>query len=288
MKTDIYQMITDKMIEQLENGKTPWHKPWDATVGGAISHGSGKPYSLINQFILGRDGEWLTFKEVEKEGGHIRKGEKASFVVFWKRYEIEEENEEGEKVVKTIPVLRFYNVFHISQVDGVQPKFEGKEHEVHAVAKADEIVAKYFERETVKLLNEKESDRAFYAPGKDIVNVPTMKQYADTEEYYSTLFHEMVHSTGHKSRLARPEVMGATFFGSCDYSREELVAEMGAAFLCAQAGIDGEKVFNNSAAYLRSWLRALKNDKKMIVFAASRAEAAARYILDDIEEGGAA
>lgn len=298
MKTtnDIYQMITDKMISELENGMIPWQKPWqNATNAGCISHTTGKPYSMINQILLGdRAGEWLTYKQVVNEGGKVRKGEKASFVVFWQMVEKVVKSEQVEEVsddesttisatretVKHYPVLKSYNVFHIDQCDGIKPRFENKAktYDHTPIEVADEIVNLYAEREQLKV-NICDSNRAFYSPVQDFVQVPKIEQYAVKAEYYSTLFHELTHSTGHAKRLSRPEVTGLHFFGDANYSKEELTAEMGAAFLCNRSGIDCAEAFRNSVAYIQGWLKALHNDRKLVVLAAAKAERAANYIL---------
>ena len=273
---DIYAAVTDRIIEQMEQGIIPWRKPWVAS-GKAISHATGKPYSLLNQLMLGRPGEYLTFKQCQKAGGRVRKGEKGSMVVFWKFIEQEDE-ETGEK--KQVPFLRYYNVFHIDQCEGITAKHttetafpDGAE----ALDVAQDIIYDYLSREGVKLLHE-EGDRAFYRPSTDEVVLPIRKQFMSTAEYYSTAFHELTHSTGHPSRLNR--LTQPSFFGSGDYSKEELVAEIGAAALVSYVGLETASSFRNSAAYIQNWLGVLKGDKRFIVSAAGRAEKAVNLILN--------
>ena len=272
---DIYAAVTERIIEQMEQGIIPWQKPWISN-SKAISHATGKPYSLLNQLMLGRPGEYLTFKQCQEAGGKVKKGEKASMVVFWKW--IEQEDEETHEK-KEVPFLRYYNVFHIDQCEGIKPKFdkELKVYDNDPIEAAENIVKTYFDREACTL-NVYQSAQAFYSPSTDSVTVPQMSQYEVKEEYYSTLFHEMIHSTGHESRLAR--IVKVAAFGSEDYSKEELVAEMGAAMLVSTAGIECEKAFRNSVGYLQGWLKALSNDNKLIVLAAGKAEAAVKYILN--------
>ena len=288
MKTNIYDQITEQIVAQLEQGQVPWQKPWrNGSFMGCVSHTSGKPYSLLNQWLLGgRAGEYLTYAQIQAEGGHVKQGEKSSFVVFWKTMDIiEEQTDEDGNTIKVVtgryPVLRSYNVFHIDQTEGITPKYDNAPVQTSHVpmADAEHAIAGYVERDGLKLFIEERSD-AFYRPSVDEVHVPKMEQYKVLEEYYSTLFHELTHSTGHAKRLNRKEVAGVSFFGSESYSKEELVAEIGAAFLCQSVGIECEKAFNNSVAYLQSWLKVLKNDKKMIVAAAAKAEAAVKYILN--------
>lgn len=278
MKQDIYQEVTDRIVAQLEQGVIPWHKPWIVSGKGcAISRSTGKAYSLLNQLILGKPGEYLTYAQCQKEGGHIRKGEKASMVVFWKWIEQEDEQNPGE--MKKIPFLRHFSVFHIDQCEGIQPKHdtpvEGEA--LQPDAAADAIIADYLTRSGVKLTHV-EGDRAFYRPSTDTVTLPLLAQFKELSEYYSTAFHELTHSTGHASRLNRLSKVAC--FGSEDYSKEELVAEIGAAALVNHAGLETSSSFRNSAAYVQSWLRALQNDKRMIVSAAGQAEKACSLILN--------
>ncbi len=281
-KFNIYQEITNRIISQLENGEIPWTKPWSGVRTGAFNRVSKKTYSLLNQMLLKYDGEYATYKQWSDLGGTVRKGEKSEIVVFWKPLEKEETNSKGEKVKTVIPYLRYINVFHISQVDGVEPL--KKAEVIHeSVEEAEKIKLDYEEKERI-LINETASNNAFYSPSKDFIQIPCREQYEDIMEFYSTLFHEMVHSTGHKNRLGRfNEEYKAVAFGSADYSKEELVAEIGSATLMNVIGIETAKTFKNSAAYIQNWLKVLKNDNKFIVSASSRAEKAVKYILGEKE-----
>ena len=271
---DIYATITDRMIAEMEQGVIPWKKPWMAS-GLAVSHTTGKPYSLLNQMLLGRAGEYLTFKQVQTEGGYVRKGEKASLVVFWKFIEQEDE-ETGE--IKQVPFLRYYNVFHVDQCEGIRAKHT---RELTESANADEtaeaLISGYADREGVTIENQ-EGNSAFYAPALDKIVLPLMKQFTDTAEYYSTAFHEMVHSTGHMKRLAR--IDSPANFGSESYSKEELIAELGASALVHHCGLETPSSFRNNTAYIQNWLSVLKNDKRFIVSAAGKAEKAVNFILE--------
>ena len=273
---DIYAAVTDRIIEQMEQGVIPWQKPWISN-SKAISHATGKPYSLLNQLMLGRPGEYLTFKQCQEAGGKVKKGEKASMVVFWKW--IEQEDEETHEK-KEVPCLRYYNVFHIDQCEGISPRHTETLHMpdgAEAIEEAQEIIYDYLGREGVKLLHT-EGDRAFYKPSTDEVVLPIRKQFMSTAEYYSTVFHELTHSTGHASRLNR--LTSPAFFGSEAYSKEELVAEIGAAALVSHVGLETASSFRNSAAYIQNWLGVLKGDKRFIVSAAGRAEKAVNLILN--------
>lgn len=280
MKKSVYEIITERIIEQLENGVIPWQKPWSGTHSGAYNRISNKPYSLLNQMILKHGGEYATFKQWSDLGGKIRKGEKSEVVTFWKIQPFEEENENGEKVIKQIPLLRYYNVFHISQVDGIEPKEQLKISDLEPIEEAEKIKTDYMNREHLKIF-EKVTNDAFYLPIQDYIQVPCKEQYQDIEEFYSTLFHEMIHSTGHKSRLNRSDMQGIVRYGSEKYSKEELTAELGSAMIINILGIETEKSFKNSSGYIQDWLQVLKNDNKFIVSASSRAEKAVKYILNE-------
>ena len=277
-KANVYEMVTDRIIAELEKGNIPWKRPWTGVRSGAYNRITKKPYSIINQILLKYSGEYATFKQWSELGGHIKKGEKSEIVVFWKIYQKEEINEEtGEKEVRKIPVLKYYNVFHISQVEGVKP-LEVPFKEVEPIEEADKIITMYVNREHLDF-KELPSNKAFYSPSRDRVVVPMKEQYENINEYYSTTFHELTHSTGHKNRLNRLQTGAVAAFGGEEYSKEELVAEIGSASLMNMLGIETTKTFRNSAAYIQSWLKVLKNDNKFIVSAASKAEKAVNYIL---------
>lgn len=278
---NIYEEITNRIIKQLENGNIPWHKPWSGIASGAYNRISKKPYSLLNQMLLMHDGEYATYKQWSDIGGKIKKGEHAEMVVFWKIFEVEENNN-GKVEKRSIPLLKYINVFHVSQVEGVEP-INGKPIEHNPIEEAEKIKSDYARRENI-LINEIVSDRAFYSPMKDFIQVPCKEQYKDIMEFYSTLFHEMIHSTGHKDRLGRIDsTKKIASFGNEEYSKEELIAEIGSAFLMNHVGIETPKTFKNSAAYIQSWLKVLRNDNRFIVSASSKAEKAMKYILDGKE-----
>lgn len=279
-KINVYDMVTDRIIAELEKGNIPWRwqRPWTGVRSGAYNRITKKPYSIINQILLKHSGEYATFKQWQELGGHVRKGEKSEIVVFWKIFEAEETNPEtGEKETKKIPLLRYYNVFHISQVEGVEP-LEVPFKEVEPIEEADKIITMYVNREHIDF-NECASNEAYYSPLQDKVVVPMKEQYNLINEYYSTTFHELTHSTGHKNRLDRLETGAVASFGSETYSKEELVAEIGSATLMNVTGIETPKTFKNSTAYIQGWLQVLKNDNKFIVSASSKAEKAVNYIL---------
>lgn len=270
MAFDIYAAVTDRIIAQLEQGIIPWNKPWTGLQSGAVSGATGKPYSMLNQMLLGKPGEWYTWNQIQKLGGKVRKGEKSSMVVFWKQVPIKEEDPAtGEKVERLVPMLKYFNVFHVDQCEGIEAKAIDPDAIDPATDEtADSIITDYLIRSGVTLEHRK-GDEAFYRPTDDRVVLPLREQFQDMAEYYSTAFHELTHSTGHRSRLNR--LTGKAFFGNEEYSREELVAEIGAAALMNHCGVETGCSFRNSAAYIQSWLRALRNDKRMIVSASGAA-----------------
>lgn len=277
MSAKVYEIVTNRIIEELEKEIIPWQKPWGGMEGGAVSGTTGKPYSLLNQMILGKPGMYFTFNQIQKLGGRVRKGEKAQMVVFWKQVPAKEvDKQTGEQREKLVPMLRYYSVFHLDQIDGMNivPTAEPQKPATHA--QADEIISAYIQRSGVEL-EHRISDEAYYSPSADRVVLPMMEQFNSTAEYYGTAFHELAHSTGHRSRLDR--LRATAHFGNESYSKEELVAEIGAAALMNHVGLENASTFRNSTAYIQSWLTALRNDKRMIVSAASRAEKAVDYIL---------
>lgn len=282
MAGSVYEMVTERIIDQLENGVIPWQKPWTGIRSGAYNRVSKKPYSLLNQMLLRFDGEYATFKQWQDLGGHVRKGEHAQIVVFWKIQPVEEEQEDGTKTVKQIPLLRYYNVFHISQVEGVEPLPKEKLNDIEPIEKAENVLSDYWSRENITV-EHAAGDRAYYSPGRDLIHLPLFEQFTNANEYYSTAFHESVHSTLKEDRCNRAEDRKGKLvaFGSDEYSKEELVAEIGSASLMNIMGIETEKSFRNNAAYIKNWLSVLKNDVRFIVSASGKAEKAVRYILNE-------
>lgn len=286
---DVYAVVTDRIIAEMEKGIIPWQRPWVGVAEGAIRRSNGRPYSLINQMLLGKPGEYLTFRQCQDEGGKVKKGAKAQLVVFWKMMHRDKKDSAGNTIRDVnglpvddpVPVLRYYNVFHISDCEGIEPKYStvNLPDTAAPVERADEIIDDYSSRAKLTIEHSKQN-KAYYSPSRHLVSLPVMEQFENSAGYYATAFHELTHSTGHKSLLNRfSENDGAAAFGSESYSREELVAEIGACGILHELGIETEKSFRNNAAYIQSWLGALKNDKRLIVSAASRAEKAIRLIL---------
>ena len=281
MSTSVNEIVTNRIIEELEKGNIPWQRPWSTAGRYAMSHSTRKPYSLLNQMLL-RPGEYLTFEECKREGGKVKKGEKGNFVVSWAKIKKVETDEEGNERTTIIPRLKYYYVFEVSQCEGIERNCteEPKTYGNTPVESAENIITSYLERETVTF-TATDSNRAYYSPSEDVVVVPDLKYFEAVEEYYSTSFHELTHSTMHQDRCNRAEERKGkkVAFGSEEYSKEELVAEIGAATLVNMIGLESDKSFKNSVSYIQSWIGKLKNDKNLIVSASSRAEKAVNYIL---------
>lgn len=275
MSNKINEIITSKIIEELEKGLIPWSKPWSGQ-GQCVNYITRKPYSFLNEMLLGRTGEYLTFNQVKQLKGSVKKGAKASMVTFYKMQIVEEENSKGEKVQKKIPLLRYYNVFHISDTDGIESKALPAK-PFNTIENAESTINNYFTKHNIKFENVA-GDKAYYSPSSDKVVLPLKKQFANEPKYYSVLFHESVHSTGHESRLNRLTKIAS--FGNEEYSKEELTAEIGASIMMNNFSIDTEATFTNSCAYIQGWLKVLKNDNNMIVSASSKAQKAVELILD--------
>jgi antirestriction protein ArdC len=281
-KFDTYQEVTDAIVAALEAGTKPWRKGW---VGGSIGsprRATGEYYRGINVLLLWASAErsnfasdrWLTFKQAIDLGAAVRKGEKGTRIVFFKSLELEGENAAGEAETRRIPLLRTYTVFNADQVDGLPARFHPAPIAIVAGKQRDEA-AEAALRSCGAEIREDRDGRAYYAPGDDFVHMPAFELFDTAGTYLATMSHELCHWSGHKTRLDRQQL---NRFGSKDYAFEELVAEIGAAFVGARLGIVGEHI-DNHAAYLASWLKALRDDKRAIFKAASLAQAAADLVL---------
>ena len=295
MKFDIYEQVTERIIKQLEKGIIPWKKPWKVSgvaIKGeqdlrkvAFNRITKTAYSPLNQMLLEKAGEYASFKQWQDLGGKIKKGAKAEIVVFWKMYEIIEPDKEKPEEMKRkqIPILKHLQVFHIDDVENVKPLNieEIKDiKEFDPIQEAESIIDNYKEREKIKILYD--GNDAFYSPSSDYIQLPERFKFGTkTSEFYSVAFHEITHSTGAKFRLDRLET---THFGSLSYSREELVAEIGACGMLNLLNIETNSSFTNSVAYIQSWIANLKKDPKLIVTASSKAEKAIKYILGELQE----
>jgi antirestriction protein ArdC len=270
-----YNHITERIISLLEQGTVPWHKPWTASIGMPRNLVSKKPYRGINVFMLMsmryESPFWLTFRQAQGLGGSVRKREKACPVVFWKPIKVE--NSKTKEELK-IPLLRLYHVFNLSQCEGLS-QMPAKEETPMSSDMPSEIVGKMPNPPVIK----HGMTGAFYSPSRDEIGMPDPGRFKNEAVYYATLFHELIHSTGHLSRLNRSTLVENTGFGSERYSREELIAELGSAFLCAHAEIV-DFTIDSSAAYIQTWIQKLRDDRTLVVQAAAQAQKAADYVLD--------
>lgn len=282
----IYQTITNRIIEKLEQGVVPWRKPWKPDRDGNVfprNFITKKPYRGCNTFLLACQGyacnDWLTYNQAKAQGGNVKKGEKSSPIIFWNW--ITKEKNENEK--DFFPCLKYYNVFNVEQCEGL-PKEAIKipEEPISKPIEACENILSTLPLGMPKIFHNEQ--RAYYSPLRDFINMPTPDSFDTPESYYSVLFHELTHSTGHKSRLNREGVQGESRFGDAVYSKEELVAEFGASFLCGYSRIDATTI-DNSASYISNWLSKLRSDSKLIIQAGAQAQKAVDYILNIKFEG---
>jgi antirestriction protein ArdC len=290
---DVYTLITERIIEKLEAGTIPWHKPW-RSVGAPRNLVSKKTYSGINVWLLTAQGftspYWATMRQINELCGHVRKGEKSTLVVFWRIYidgvevqansdqhDAEHEQQQGQGRRRF--VLRYYSVFNTEQC--ALPQSVTEELAIPEERTIDPIEA--CEKVLAQMPNPPEiqhaGDKAFYAPMADRTTMPPRGLFESAEEYWSTFWHEAAHASGHGKRLNRESINEVAPFGSAVYSKEEVVAEMTAAYLCGITGIENRTI-DNSVAYIAGWLRKLRDDRKLIIHAAAQAQRACDYIMN--------
>ncbi len=283
-RRDVYQEVTDSILTALDEGIVPWRKPWTFHAGeyGQRNLQSGRPYRGINAFLCEMRATvegwplpyWTTYKAAKKAGGTVRKGERGQLVTFWKRIEVEDK-ETGER--RHVFMLRHYTVFNVAQTEGlsipVDSEPEANRPEVEPIEVAEQTIGAMADPPSIA----HGGRSAFYRPADDHVQLPERDCFHSPDAYYHTAFHELAHSTGHEKRLAREGIMERHSFGDADYSREELIAELGAAMVSGAIGVDPD--IPQSAAYIAGWRRELGRDKKLIVQAAGKAQRAADRIL---------
>lgn len=277
---NVAEIITAKIIEKLEQGIIPWRKPWKSL--GAPRSFDGHNYRgsnlLLTTMAPYRDPRWITIKRLNELGGHVKKGEHATPVIYWDWLEVEKEGETGDETeAKRIPFMRYYRVFNVEQTEGWEiPPLEAnsKPNDWTPIEDCEAIVAGMPSKPEIKTGN-----AAFYRPMEDSVTVPALADFDSPEEYYSALFHELGHATGHAYRLNREGITTGAHFGTGTYSKEELVAELTSAFLCGEAGIS-PAVVDNQAAYIQNWLKVLKADSRAVIIAAQQSQRAMDFILN--------
>lgn len=298
MSNSVYKIVTDQIMSLLEKGVIVWRRPWSSI--WPMNFKTKRRYHGLNVFILSSKGYsspyWLSFKQVGEFGGRVKSGEKGTLITFWKWLEVEdgndgEEGEEREDIKeekkgdgkKVIPYLRYSKVWNLEQTEGI--KYNNPERlrsEVELLDEAEKIIANMPKRPPIEF----GGDVAFYDPKLDYVKIPNRDRFYTTAGYYGTIFHELGHSTGHPSRLNRPGFTNYDTFGSENYSKEELVAEMTASFLLGYLGFLEDPEIENSTAYIGGWLERLKKDSRLVVQAAAQAQKAADYILGINEQIG--
>jgi antirestriction protein ArdC len=289
-KNDPYQLVTDTIIAHLEKGVVPWRCPWNRTVGIPANFSTGNAYQGVNIMLLGLQSQsspwWMTYKQAKEWGGSVRKGEKGSLIFKYgstdstKPDEPEEEKQSKRKQGRRM-FLRSYTVFNATQIEGIpfpSPLPAVTLSETQRIKRADNIIKAMPLPPVIR--ENPNGHRAYYTPALDSIDMPAFGRFNTAEDFYRTLLHELVHATGHAKRLARKGVIQSDGFGGKNYSQEELVAEIGSAFLCHHAGIDLDR-HEKSAAYLQAWLTVLKvrENRTWIVQAAGQASRAADYIL---------
>jgi antirestriction protein ArdC len=280
-RRDPYAEVTGRIIAALDRGTVPWRHPWRTR--GHRNAVSGRPYRGINALLLALvalqeqydDPRWLTFRQAEQLGGHVRRGEHGTSIVLWRW--IERRDRTDEEVRERFPLMRLFTVFNVAQCEDVTLADADPACAFDPLERAEAILAGYDGGPSVF----HDADRAFYVPSKDEVHLPPRSAFRDADGYYATVFHELAHSTGHASRLDRESIQTAAPFGSAVYSREELVAEFGAAFACDAAGIDASRL-EQSAAYIDAWRTVLRADQRLVVIAAGQGQRAADRILGHV------
>jgi antirestriction protein ArdC len=276
----MYAIINNMIMDKLMNGKMPWKQTWN-DYGPARNYVSKKAYRGINAMILNNtEFEYplfLTFLQVKELGGFIKRGSKSIEVIYWKTLEFE-----NDEKIKRIPYLKYYNVFNVDCVEGFNLKLPTK-FVNDSIDACETIVNDMPSRPII----EHGGDQPYYNWMEDRVKVPHRDNFILSDEYYATLFHELAHSTGHTSRLDRDTCMKSAVYGSRDYCKEELVAEITTCFLCAEAGISNNTI-DNSSAYIQFWVERLthmlREDNKAFVRASTLAQKATDFILNKIEE----
>jgi antirestriction protein ArdC len=272
----IYEIVTEQVIKQLESGVAPWRKPWRTQMTMSLS--TLRPYRGLNVFLLATQGHasryWLTFNQCAKLGGHVKQGEHSTVITFWKRSPYTKHNSEtGQDEARQGFLLQYYRVFNISQTEGLEKLgLSESPVPVPSIEQCEAIVAGMPNAPKME-----QSNAAWYRQSADTVGMPARSLFTSAAEYYSTFFHELTHSTGHASRIGREGIEQLNTFGSETYSREELIAEMGAAMLCGVTGI-APATLENSVAYIQTWIARLKSDSLLLVSAASAAQKSADYI----------
>lgn len=291
----LYDEVSNRIIAMIEKGVAPWRKTW-STHGLARNYVSGRLYTGINYLLMNNTSHpipyFVTFNQIKELGGTIKNGAKANMVIYFKVYykdsddktltpeEAKGRYQKGEDI-RVLRFIRYYNVFNLEDIEGIDINYnrfpEVKLSNNEKIARCEEIIMNMPKPPDLRQID---ANRAFYSPAQDFINLPSIGQFESSEHYYATYFHELIHATGHASRLARKEVMDFTGFGSTHYSKEELVAEMGASFLSCHCQIDYDSIVENNASYLAGWLKVLKEDSKFIFKVLAEAQKAVDFVFN--------
>lgn len=287
--TDLYTKVTDKIIAMLEQGTIPWRKTWSG-YGLARNYATNHIYTGINMILMNNTPHsipcFMTFNQIKEREGRIRKGAKAEMVMYFNvmlkdkdgnKLSHEEAQARSRDEVKVNRFLKYYSVFNVADIEGIEFTYPGVELQPHEkIEKCESII---WNMPQLPEIIEEDANRCYYDSVHDVVNMVQIGQFHTPEDYYATFFHELCHATGHRKRLARPAIIEPDKFGGKSYSEEELVAEIGASYLCASVGIDYQPILENAAAYIQGWLKVLKKDKTFIFKASAEAQNAADFIL---------
>jgi antirestriction protein ArdC len=288
-KKSVPEIILEQIFDHLKNGVVPWRIPWSTPAGAMSNLQSKKAYRGANVFLTAvaamsrgfKSRWWLTWKQVEKKGGKVKDGQQKQYtmVTFWKWIEKEDETT-GKK--KKIPFLRYYRIYNLDQIDGIEdPDGSLDQIDFNPLERCEEVGQEYKGAPEIK----HGEQRAYYSPQLDYINLPEPASFKAVESFYAVKFHEMMHSTGHQSRLDRKGIAEMDGFGTRRYSREELIAEVGAAFLCGYCGIENATL-EDSASYIKHWKRTLEDDPKLLFQCAAAAQKGMDLILGESHNGG--
>jgi antirestriction protein ArdC len=284
-KLDVYQLVTDQVIALLEKGIVPWQKPWNSA-GMPMNLVSKRPYRGINLWLLNALSYelnlWVTFEQLKKIGGSVIKGEHGQIVVFWKMVKKVPEELDGTGKAKMVPLLQYYKVYNVAQCRNVPknliPVVDASVEPIDPIMECEAILTAIADMPLIRF----QGKQAYYNAEKDEIVLPKMKDFKSSPAYYSTLYHELIHASGAEKRLHRKTLTDMVPFGTPSYALEELIAEMGSAFLCRFSGILPAEI-SNTVAYLDNWLEVLKGDKRFIIAASGQAQKAVDFLLNRVD-----
>jgi len=290
----LYEEVSNRIVAIIEKGVLPWRKTW-STYGLARNYVSGRQYTGINYILMNNTGHaipyFATFNQIKELGGTIIKGAKANIVIYFKVYykdsndniltpEVAKGRYEKGEDIRILKLIRYYNVFNLEDIEGIEIDYtrfpEVKLSDNEKITRCEDTIRNMPNPPDLRQID---ANRAFYSPAQDFINLPSIGQFETSEYYYATYFHELIHATGHASRLARNEVMDFSGFGTKPYSKEELIAEIGASFLSCHCQINYDSVVENNASYLAGWLKVLKEDSRFIFKVSAEAQKAIEFIL---------